>query len=242
VDPVQVSNLNARITSITRWFEVLIFIFVLFVAFAFACISDSTSRTSFLESVIAQHGLVEISSDRSSRENAAFLARRKIPFAILGTEPDPFSGIISHLSRKYGGNVHDLQKVVITSSSADPDFPVRHVADLNSDTCFRAGYGPVHGQWVTWDFGTIRILPTHYSIGFQPYYGFPWSWVIEVSVNHVTWVEIHLSEYHGRPDENYIVSKRLECRFLRLRAIDKFRMYRGSLSLCNFEVFGYLVE
>jgi hypothetical protein len=74
-------------------------------------------------------------------------------------------GIISYLTRKHGGNVHDKGIVTITSKSVysdDPGRAVRNVADLTSTAFFNSKHEP--GQWVCWGFHEIRILPTHYTI------------------------------------------------------------------------------
>jgi hypothetical protein len=84
-------------------------------------------------------------------------------------------GIISCLTQKHGGNVHDKGIVSITSKSVfydDPKYAGRNVADLTSDldrnvadftgSIFQSGHEP--GQWICWDFHEMRVSLTYYTI------------------------------------------------------------------------------
>jgi hypothetical protein len=97
----------------------------------------------------------------------------------------PQEGIISYVTRKHGGNVHDHGIVKITSyepydgSSSDA---AKNAADLTADSFFHSKNAP--NQWLCYDFGDRRIILTHYSIrsryngNMDSYY--PKSWVIEI--------------------------------------------------------------
>jgi hypothetical protein len=80
------------------------------------------------------------------------------------TPVNPLEGIISYLTRKYGGNVHDRGIVTISSKSIDDDGPktFSFLADLTSIEQFGSKNEP--GQWICWDFHEMRVRPTHYTV------------------------------------------------------------------------------
>jgi hypothetical protein len=74
-------------------------------------------------------------------------------------------GIISYLTKKHSGNVQEKGIVTITSKSVysdHPNYAPKYLADLTSDSAFQSKKEP--GQWVCWDFGEMRVHPTHYTI------------------------------------------------------------------------------
>jgi hypothetical protein len=80
-------------------------------------------------------------------------------------EAKSLDGIISYLTRKHGGNVHDKGIVTHTSKSVlndDSKYAMRNVADLTSGSYFESQNEP--GQWVCWDFRELRVRPSHYTM------------------------------------------------------------------------------
>jgi hypothetical protein len=72
---------------------------------------------------------------------------------------------ISDLTQKHAGNVHDQGIVTITSKSVSSDSPETvpvNVADLTTSSDFLSDNTP--DQWICWDFGEMRVRPTHYTI------------------------------------------------------------------------------
>jgi uncharacterized coiled-coil protein SlyX len=90
-------------------------------------------------------------------------------------------GVISYLTRKHRGNVHDKGIVTITSKSGSS---LGNVADLTSDSDFCSKDEPC--QWICWDFHEMRVRPSHYTI-----IGY-WlrSWVVDSSLDGGAWTEI----------------------------------------------------
>jgi hypothetical protein len=74
------------------------------------------------------------------------------------------NGIISHLMKKHGGNVHAKGIVTTTSKSVDDDLwnALTNAANLTSNLRFFSKDEP--GQWFCWDFREMRVRPTHYTI------------------------------------------------------------------------------
>jgi hypothetical protein len=102
-------------------------------------------------------------------------------------KPESLDGIISYLTRKHGGNVHDKGIVTLTSKSViddDPTWALGNAADLASFPNFCSKNVP--GQWVCWDFRETRIRPTYYTMN-TPYLK---SWVVESSLDGEAWTEI----------------------------------------------------
>jgi hypothetical protein len=154
-------------------------------------------------------------------------------------------GIISYLTRKHGGNVHDKGAVTITSKShccADPRHNVKALADLtNLDVWFSSGKEP--DQWVCWNFHHRRIRPTSYTIQSK------WlrSWVLESSLDGVHWVEIDrrtgIKDLERKPHLNtFSVFSSAECRLIRLMQTGNNCNGENVLAIYAFEVFGTLLE
>jgi uncharacterized coiled-coil protein SlyX len=93
-------------------------------------------------------------------------------------------GIISYLTRKHAGNVHDKGIVTITSKSVVHDHDPRNVADLTSGNSSISKNEP--DQWICWDFHEMRVRPTHYTIKSYCLK----SWVVESSLDGEAWTEI----------------------------------------------------
>jgi hypothetical protein len=88
--------------------------------------------------------------------------RHEVEF--LPTVSTVLDGIISYLTRKHGGNVHDKGIITISSKLIDMTGPqsISDVADLIAGTSFCSEDEP--GQWICWDFHEMRIRPTEYTI------------------------------------------------------------------------------
>jgi hypothetical protein len=180
----------------------------------------------------------------------------------------PLDGVIAHLTRECGGNVHDKGVVTVTSSSlAEWTYdgaPVNQifiaakvVADLQTHSVFQSGYRPstadiphTANNWVCYDLKDRRVVLTHYSV--RSYHvGYTnrnnlTSWLVEMSNDGAEWVLVH------RQDENQLqlgmdvtqtfeVSRKGRCRFVRLVQVG--RNYHGDdcLAVAGFELFGFLM-
>jgi hypothetical protein len=160
-------------------------------------------------------------------------------------------GIISYLTKKHGGNVHDKGIVIITSKSVvmdHPDCAVRNIADLTSNSHFQSKDEP--GQWICWDFNEMRVRPTHYTFDSV---SLKW-WVLEGSLDGQAWTEIggkpkidrksgFMAQFMNAADAipilqaSFPVSNSAECRFIRLTQTSD-----DSVLMTAFEFFGTLFE
>jgi hypothetical protein len=160
-------------------------------------------------------------------------------------EANSLQGIISYLTKKHGGNVHEKGIVTIVSKSIDPDYyPLKSVADLTSDSWFVSKDEP--DQWVYWDFCKMRVRPTHYTIVALSAWMLK-SWVVEGSLDGKRWTEIDRQTNNQDFKDDYAtasfaVSKPAECRFIRLTQTDKNHRSDDCLVLVSVEFFGTLSE
>jgi hypothetical protein len=150
-------------------------------------------------------------------------------------------GIISHLTRKYCGNVIEKGIMAISSRSVYSDYAVKYVADLNSDAYFMSKSDP--GQWICWDFRKMSVHLTHYAIRAR----YLKSWIVDGSVDGTSWVEI--DRQRDRDDFNgsgnvavFAAANGVDCRFVRLTQVDTDCLGRNFLRLEGVEWFGALFE
>jgi hypothetical protein len=224
-----------------------------------------SARIAKLETDIAKLGRTEIVQRNASvnfgegfttlldlRSGIDGLVAVKMPrrFAIPTIETLPPDGIISYLTKKCGGNVHEKVIVTITSTpvrDGDPSNALKNVADLGS-TCFFWSMNTPR-PWICWDFRDMRVALTHYILLAN------WlqSWVLEGSLDGASWTvldcqavqrELRYSYSNSvmmRP-LSFAASNRAECRFIRLTETDKNLSGFDDLNLYGAEFFGTLSE
>jgi regulator of replication initiation timing len=138
-------------------------------------------------------------------------------------EIDVPDGIIAHLTRECGGNVHDHHVVDVTAGSFEkedhgasphsgvynnnPYWPAKNAADLETDSRFGSAFRErtedilhTRNNWICYDFKKRRIVPTHYTIRTRR--GGPGgehlkSWLVETSTDGKHWREV------SREEDNY---------------------------------------
>jgi hypothetical protein len=156
-------------------------------------------------------------------------------------EETPLNGIISYLTQKYGGNVHEKQIIQISSKSFAPEpwLHLRSVATLVLLLGFASEPGP--DQWVCWDFHELRICPTQYAVD-------PWelnSWVVESSLDGEYWTEIdrRIDQHCPRRGiASFEIADPLEARFIRLSIVPSLDHPDATLQLRRVEFFGTVFE
>jgi hypothetical protein len=228
------SYLSSRLRSNPEYFDLLQF--VQFEYLSADCISDSMSS---LPDSIDRRLWESISRRLISRVPPVSPSKSlKCQFPLKTAKS--VDGIISHLTGKHGGNVHDKGIVTITSKSLFPGYAERSLVDLTSTSRFNSKNKPC--QWVCWDFHEMRVHPTHYTIS-------AWglkSWVIEGSLDFVNWTEIDRKtdnedfKYGGTG--SFAVSNSAECRFIRLTQTGKNHSGNDYLHIRAVEFFGNLLE
>jgi hypothetical protein len=162
--------------------------------------------------------------------------------------PKSVNGIMSYLTWKNGGNVHDKGIVTITSKSVNSDRDYArnarnalwNAADLHTAASFCSQIEL--GQWVQWDFHDNRIRPTYYTVRSFSLQ----SWVVESSLDGVNWIKIDQQiDNHTLEAEphtgSFPVSNSSECRFIRLTQTAN-HWGHGTLILSTLEVFGTFIE
>jgi predicted nucleic acid-binding Zn-ribbon protein len=162
-----------------------------------------------------------------------------IPFECPMSTSESFEGIISYLTGKHGGNVHDNGVVIITSKSMFSG-PVQKVADLSSATPFKSKSEA--GQWLCWDFQQRQIRPTDYRLWTR---GLK-SWILEASLDGENWTEIdrriNNPDFAGPNKASFHVCHPDQARFIRLTQTGRNHKGDDSLFLFALEIFGTLFE
>jgi hypothetical protein len=147
-------------------------------------------------------------------------------------EIDVPDGIIAHLTRECGGNVHDRHVVDVTCGSFEKETEganphsgayynwsqcaAKNAADLESDSIFRSAYRPkkedirhTRNNWICYDFKERRIVPTHYTIRTNGDYGTGYShlksWLVETSADGKNWREVAREENNTQLNGKYLL-------------------------------------
>jgi hypothetical protein len=129
-------------------------------------------------------------------------------------------GIIAHLTRECGGNVHDRHVVDVTCGSFEKetvganqhsgsldnraDRAAKNAADLETDSLFGSAYRRkvediphTRNNWICYDFKKRRIMPTHYTIRTKENGSFGHhlkSSLVETSADGESWREVARKE------------------------------------------------
>jgi hypothetical protein len=168
-------------------------------------------------------------------------------FPILA--PNSLHGIISFLTQKAGGNVHEKGVVKLTSSSVSPA-PDQSPADqrgledvVNLESGFHFFSKSKPGQWVCWDFGEMRVRLDHYTIIGHSMK----SWILHGSRNGDDWWEIDKqTDIQGSKNNwnpiSFAVANPAEFRFIRLTQTAKRHAGDDVLGLQAVEFFGILFD
>jgi hypothetical protein len=174
-------------------------------------------------------GDLEYSSTAKSRFVGAAFLRRPLKRIDIHTKEDKsynkdklLDGIMSYLTKKYGGNVHEKGIVTIASKSVrscDPMWAVQNLADVSVTSVFVSEDEP--GQWVCWDFHEMRVRLTHYTLRSCELQ----TWVIEASLDAENWTEIDRKtqnqDLRSWRIVTFAVQQPMECRFIRLSQTGK---------------------
>jgi hypothetical protein len=182
-----------------------------------------------------------------STNDRVFLAVRRVS-EFLPSSYSPWNGIISYLTRKFGGNVHDSNVVAITASSNNGNFE-KYAADLAVNNCFCSMNTP--NSWICYDFKRRKIMATHYSI--RSYFNgsrgnnHPKDWVVEGSNDGISWTEIDRREDNSdlnasNVTKTFAITRSVEVRMIRLRQVGANHFGHHYLLLSSLEIFGSLIE
>jgi hypothetical protein len=158
-------------------------------------------------------------------------------------------GIISYLTKRFGGHVIDHNIVSISASSVNnpQSRPLRHVADFENQSNFQTKNEP--NSWICYDFKDMQINMTHYSIrtlrnGNDSHLR---SWTLEGSKDGLKWVKI--DDHQNDTSLNskgaisvFSISESFEeeFRMIRLRQTGKNSNSNDHLIVNAIEFFGVL--
>jgi hypothetical protein len=173
-------------------------------------------------------------------------------------------GIIAHLTRECGGNVHDRHVVEITSGAfekeihgTNPKYAAKDVADLETDSDFFSAYREkkkdiphTRNNWICYNFKERMIAPTHYTIRTNnrgPGGPHMKSWLVETSEDGESWREVDREENSNQLNGpfftgTFAIAGGGDCRFIRLVNISRNHIGNDILFIAAWEIFGGLVE
>lgn len=132
-------------------------------------------------------------------------------FLFDGNEKHRFEGIISHLSKECGGNVHDKNVVEITASSIYMNKYLAKYASYFNDNNHLFFSDNNENSWLLYDFKNRKVRPTDYTIRSRPRSkdnDHPRSWIIEGSNDKVHWKTLD-----SHKDVDYLCEKNLSRTF-----------------------------
>jgi hypothetical protein len=168
--------------------------------------------------------------------------------------PDPLNGVISYLTAKHGGNVHDRNIVRVTSSSlatGRPGNTLQATVDLRSTQRFCSDYkAEKPHEWLCYDFQQLRIEPTHYFIrtwSGPAGHNHLKSWALEGSMDGSVWEELDSRQNNdllngSRRVGLFSVLRFREVRMVRIRLTGLSHHDHWVLELEALELFGILEE
>jgi hypothetical protein len=170
-------------------------------------------------------------------------------------EIDVPDGIIAHLTRQCGGNVHDRGVIEVTSSkSVYPDDAAKNIADLEDASYFysvnrrmTSDMPHTRNNWVCYDFKRQTIVPTHYTVRTSSGFAHLKSWLVETSTDGQNWREVDHHENNKQLNGHnltatFAVADGRECRFIRLVNVGGNHKNNDALMISAWEIFGTLIE
>jgi hypothetical protein len=163
-------------------------------------------------------------------------------------------GLIAHLTRECGGNVHECVVVITASSVLETEHAPMNAVDLTTEQVFGSdvmtmGSNVPHARnnWIQFDFKERRVVPTHCAIRACPYSNRIKSWVLEGSLDGESWLEIDKRENtvdlaEARTTCMFTCNTNVECSLVRLVNIGKSHAGDDNVVIAALELFGSLIE
>jgi hypothetical protein len=206
---------------------------------------DELEFTLSLWQSIAKRLLQTAPSEISDSERyAKVLSPPQASTTIPHTPDSPLNGIIAHLTRIHGGNVHAKGIVNVSASATHSRYAAQNAVDLDQQNYFHSVIEP--HQWLCYDFKDLRVQITHYSIAAHTSNLFLRSWVVEGSNDGSAWITLderkdNSDAHASHPIATFKVTRDMSSRYVRLRQTGKCGEGSDCLVLFGFEVFGVLV-
>ena len=237
-----------------------LFEFVYFEYLTVDRIEDFSSfvRENFLENIssgiwrqICRRLILEAKTNETNPNSDTTKKATESGTQFVYNESNKLDGIIAHLTRQCGGNVHDKGAICIGASAFYNDHDeyygdVRNVVELGTESDYWSE--DFFDPWICYDFKDLSVIPTSYSIMSASDHQ-PKSWVLEVSNNGYSWTEIDRRDNNNELKDAYVtVNFKISCtpsesfRFLRLRQTGENHKRGHMLRLCSLEIFGILCE
>jgi hypothetical protein len=171
------------------------------------------------------------------REFASSMKKGKKGFDV----PD---GIIAHLTKTFGGNVHGRKVVLVTAGSFEKTTTKNDYRESHEHV------PPTPNNWVCYDFKKRSIVPIYYTIrtnGDDPGASHLKSWLVETSAEGESWREVAREEDNKQFNgSKFIGTFEVTCggayRFIRLVNIGRNHEGHDQLLISGWEIFAVLRE
>lgn len=191
-------------------------------------------------------------SEKQENEEECEVNSNEKEFLYDGNQSNQFNGIISHLTKECGGNVHEKGIINITASSENNDTRrnPKHVVEFNDNKNKFFRSKNLENLWLSYDFKNRKVRPTSYSIRSKPYdYGdfHPKNWVIEGSNTGNEWKILdsrqEITSLNGNNlASTFQIQEKLEknefYRFLRIKQTGLNASGSNYLGFSSLEYFG----
>jgi hypothetical protein len=161
----------------------------------------------------------------------------------------PLDGIVSFLTRKFGGNIHDLGVVEVSASSQNwPRRRVSVIVDFRGTlSCFATQ--DVANSWICINFKTRGIRASHYSIQTRTDSdsNLPRSWVLEGSDDRENWTIFDTRQANNELTgigcvKTFSIANPRFVRLIRIRQTGPSSSSNDMLILQSLEFFGSIRE
>jgi hypothetical protein len=201
---------------------------------------DADSVDSVLWSSLCRRLVLPVAFPASRRVHKAHFPQLRFAF----DRQSPFRGILSFLTEKFHGNIHEKEVVTVTSSG-DQYHDCWQVATLGWDSHWCST--DQQDSWIAFDFKERRVCLSHYTLKSHPYDdSFFLEWVIEGSNDGETWISLDHRVTHALAAPSQVKSfdcsggSRNAFRHLRMRLASETTDHNHYLALTNIEFFGEL--
>jgi hypothetical protein len=207
--------------------------------------TESIERMTFsIWSSLSRRIILSVSPEYSN-DRLESPSRPRISF--VPSSSTRFERIIAHLTKRSGGNVHDCNIATISTANERIDSPAKYAVDLTTNTEFCSRDAP--NQWICYDFKTMWIDATHYSIhshSSTKYFHLKNS-VIEGSTDGNSWTQLDRRDSNNdlngpNAAATFSMSRSASVRMIRLRQTNLNHRSDNYLSMTAFEIFGSLME
>ena len=218
--------------------------------------AERVAESKMIDQAIAEcakRDVEDLARDIAELHESEDVSGRTAPMEFVCDGSGLFEGVIAHLTRQCGGNIHQRGIVNVTANNVARGLPPwdcapQNVVDLGTNSCYHSNDRV--DTCITFDFKVHRVIPKSYSLksnGWGPECDHLRSWVLEVSKDGASFVTA--DQRDNNKDLNGSFAKghfkiqfvpRDAVRFIRLRQTQPNHHGYGYVNFAALEIFGSL--